>query len=129
MTRVIVVADAAWTRNDVHAALTTPTYELVDHDDPATVAGLVADGDVDAVVADFQVGAMGGMAVARSVRENATVRGDDPVPVVLLLDRSADVFLAGRSGAAGWVLKPFSAHELRDAVDRAIDAAAVQPVE
>ena len=32
MTRVLVVADAQWARNDVHASLTTPDYELVDHD-------------------------------------------------------------------------------------------------
>ena len=40
MTRVLVVADEAWARNDVHSALTTPDYELVDHDDPKTVASV-----------------------------------------------------------------------------------------
>lgn len=120
MTRVLVVADEAWARNDVHAALTTPDYELVDHDDPKTVAAIVEDGDVDAVVADLQVSSMGGMAVARAVRETATVGGKPPTPVVLLLDRAADKFLAGRSGAAAWVVKPFTAQELRGAVDGAL---------
>ncbi len=120
MTRVLVVADEAWARNDVHAALTSPTFELVDHEDPATAAGIAAERDVDAVVVDLQVSSMGGMAVARSVRENATVRGSEPIPVVLLLDRAADAFLAGRSGAAGWVVKPFTAQQLRGAVDGAL---------
>ena len=124
MTRVLVVADAQWARNDVHAALTTPDYELVDHEDPATVAALVADGTVDAVVVDLQVSSMGGMAVSRSVRENTTVRGSENTPVVLLLDRDADSFLAGRSGAAAWVVKPFTAQELRGAVDGALAPAA-----
>ena len=124
MTRVLVVADEAWARNDVHAALTTPDYELTDHEDPATVAGTVADGDFDAVVVDLQVSSMGGMAVTRSVRENNTVRGNDDTPVVLLLDRAADQFLAGRSGAAAWVVKPFTAQELRGAVDGALAPAA-----
>jgi len=120
MTRVLVVADAAWSRNDVHSSLTSPDYELVDHADPATVASVVAAGNVDAVVVDLQVSSMGGMAVTRAVRENATVRGDATTPVVLLLDRAADKFLAGRSGAAGWVVKPFTAQELRGAVEDAL---------
>lgn len=129
MTRVLVVADAAWTRNDVHAALTSPDFELTDHTDPTTVAMTVAEGDVDAVVVDLQVAAMGGMAVARSVRENSTVRGSDPVPVVLLLDRTADTFLAGRSSAAGWVVKPFTAQQLRGAVEGALESALADPAE
>jgi len=123
MIRVLVVADAVWARNDVHAALTSPDFELTDHLDPATVATTVATGQVDAVVMDLQVAAMGGMAVTRSVRENSTVRGADPIPVILLLDRAADTFLAGRSGAAAWVVKPFTAHQLRDAVEGAIQGA------
>ncbi|NND04119.1 MAG: response regulator [Acidimicrobiia bacterium] len=124
MTRTLVVTDAAWTRNDVHAALTSPDYELIDHEDPRTVANVVADGDFDAVVVDLQVSSKGGMAVTRAVRENTTVRGDDATPVVLLLDRAADTFLAGRSGAAAWVIKPFTAQELRGAVDGAVAPAA-----
>jgi len=124
MTRVLVVADAIWARNEVHAALTSPDYELVDHDNPRTVAATTADGEFAAVVVDLQVASMGGMAVARAVRENATVGGADPTPVVLLLDRSADTFLAGRSGAAGWVVKPFTSQELRSAVTEAIAAGA-----
>lgn len=120
MTRVLVVADAAWARNDVHASLTSPDFELVDHDDPRTVASKVADGEVDAVVVDLQVSSMGGMAITRSVRENATLDGAASPPVVLLLDRAADKFLAGRSGAAGWVVKPFTAEELRGAVTAAM---------
>ena len=124
MTRVLVVVDETWSRNDVHSALTSPDFELVDQHDPTKVAATVADGEFDAVVVDLQVSSMGGMAVTRAVRENSTVRATAPTPVVLLLDRSADVFIAGRSGAAGWVVKPFTAHELRDAVAGAIDAVA-----
>lgn len=126
MTRVLVVADEVWTRNDVHAALTSPDFELVDHEDPRSAADLVVDDDFDIVVADLQVGSMGGMAVARAVRENATVRGARPKPVVLLLDRSADNFLARRSGAAGWVVKPFTAHQLRNAVAGALHSTMAQ---
>ena len=126
MTRVLVVTDAAWARNDVHAALTSPDFALIDHADPATAASVASADDIQAVVVDLQVSAMGGMAVARSVRENTTVAGGEPTPVILLLDRAADQFLAGRSGAAGWVVKPFTAQELRSAVARALEGATAE---
>ncbi len=123
MPRVLVVADAPWARNEVHAAVTTPGTELVDHTDPATVAATVTDGQFDAVLVDLQVGSMGGMAVTRSVREAANVRGAAPVPVVLMLDRGADAFLAKRAGAAAWVTKPFTSHEIAAALNQALAGA------
>lgn len=120
MTRVLVVADSAWARNDVHSALTSPDFDLVDLDDPTAAAKTAAAEDIDVVVADLQVASMGGMAVARSVRETANVAGTSATPVILLLDRSADSFLAGRSGAAGWVTKPFTAQQLRTVVTKAL---------
>ena len=40
-----------------------------------------------------------------------------PTPVLLLLDRRADVLLARRSGAEGFVIKPLDPLRLRRAVD------------
>lgn len=113
MSIVLVVADEPWVRNEVHAALTEPDHTLVDHVDPTTVAETVATTEVDVVVVDLQVGSMGGMAVTRSVRQRAAQDGTPAIPVVILLDRSADAFLAKRAGAAGWIAKPFTSHELR----------------
>ena len=39
------------------------------------------------------------------------------VPILLLLDRSADAFLAKRAGADDWLIKPFSPQDLRASVD------------
>ena len=111
MSRVLVVADDPWVVSEVHAALSIGTNELIDHADPSTAAVTAADESVDAAVVDLQVASMGGMAIIRSIRDSKT-----PVPVVLLLDRDADAFLAGRSGASAWVVKPFSASDLRSAV-------------
>ena len=126
MPKILVVSDETWVRNGVHAALTAPAYELVDHVEPATAVQRCLDDDVDVVVVDLQVGAMGGMAVTRAVRAATATGTDLGVPVVLLLDRSADTFLARRAGAAAWVTKPFSAGELEAAIDtvssRAVDA-------
>jgi len=37
------------------------------------------------------------------------------VPVLMLLDRKADIHLARRSGANGWLIKPLNALKLRKA--------------
>lgn len=114
MTRIFVVTDEQWVRSEVHAALSPTGAELIDHPDPATVTEAALEADAAAVVIDLQVGSMGGMAVARSVRD--TEPEEWLLRVILLLDRQADTFLAGRAGADAWVTKPFTARELRDAV-------------
>jgi DNA-binding response OmpR family regulator len=118
--RIMVIADEPWTRNEVHAALTEPDYTLIDHDDPTTTSELLSIEQPDAVVIDLQVGSMGGMAIARDLHQRAAMADTDGVPVVLLLDRQADSFLAKRSGVAAWVTKPFTAHDIRTAVESAI---------
>ena len=67
------------------------------------------------VVLDLQIGNMGGIATCLHLRDEA---GDDrlpDVPILMLLDRQADVHLARRSGAEGWVVKPLDAFRLRRA--------------
>jgi DNA-binding response OmpR family regulator len=114
MSRVLVVADDPWVVGDVHAALSIGANELIDHSDPSTAAEAAGDKSIDVAVVDLQLASMGGMAITRSIRDL-----EDPVPVVLLLDREADTFLAGRSGATAWVVKPFTASSLRTAVSDA----------
>ena len=114
MARILVLTDEDWVRNEVHAALSVPGVELVDHPDPASAAAAAIELGAGAIISDLQVGSMGGMAVARSVRNTEPEEG--AILVVLLLDRRADAFLAGRAGADAWVTKPFTARELRDAV-------------
>jgi two-component system response regulator FlrC len=111
MSRILVVADDEWVVNEVHAALSIGDNDLIDHADPATAAAAAAEESADVAVVDLQVASMGGMAITRSIRDL-----DHPVPVVMLLDRQADAFLAGRAGANAWVVKPFSTSALRTAV-------------
>jgi DNA-binding response OmpR family regulator len=118
--RIIVIADEAWARNEVHAALPEPEYTLIDHKDPLTVGEVLQAEKPEVVIVDLQVGNMGGMAVARELHQQAALAGEDEVPVVLLLDRAADGFLAKRSGVAAWVTKPFTAHDIRTAIEHAL---------
>lgn len=114
MGKVLLVADASWVVNDVHASLSMGDWEVVDLDDPARVVEVVDETDADAVIVDLQVDAMGGMAVIRELR--AAFEDEARPRMILLLDRVADRFLARRAGADAAVLKPFTAQTLRQAL-------------
>lgn len=114
MPRVLVVADGSWVSNEVRSALSIGAWEIEEMSDPRAVTDHLEDSRVDAVVVDMQIGSKGGMAVIRSIRQ-ATDEVDRP-RTVLLLDRSADAFLARRAGADASVLKPINASELREAL-------------
>ncbi len=70
----------------------------------------------DLAIVDSQIGTMGGIAVALDLRLEADAGRLEPRPVLLVLDRRPDVFMARRSGAEGWILKPLDPIRLRKAV-------------
>lgn len=70
----------------------------------------------DLVIADLQIGSMGGYAIAMDVMLEVGAERLAPTPVLLLLDRRPDVFLARRTGVAGWMMKPLDPIRLRRAV-------------
>lgn len=117
--KVLLVADEPWIRNEALAALSDPGTIIREIADPRTVAKAVEEFEPDVVLIDLQVGSMGGMAVARTLREAEFLDEIPPVSIVLLLDRSADEFLAGRAAADGWVVKPFTPQQLRSAINSA----------
>ena len=113
---VMVVTDASWIENDVRASLTDPGTLINREADPRLAVAAAGKYDVNVAVIDLQVGSKGGMAVVRALRA-AVESGDiDPVRTVLLLDRSADQFLAHRAGADAALVKPFTAQDLRAAI-------------
>ena len=114
---ILVVADEDWVIDDVRAALSDTAYIITVVSNPRAAVDQAAEIEADVVLVDLQVGSMGGMAVTRSLRGETDVGGTDHVPTILLLDREADSFLAGRSGADSWLRKPFGSFELRDLID------------
>ncbi len=113
---IMLIADAPWVRNEVAAAASDPTIVLREETDPHRAVETAIEFVPDVVVVDLQVNGMGGMAVTRQLRDAALV-GDILSPrIVLLLDREADRFIARRSGADAWVVKPFTPQQFRDAV-------------
>ena len=76
----------------------------------------------DLVITDLQIGSMGGLAVAMQLTlEGAAGRLEKAVPVLVLLDRRADTFLAKRTAVAGWLIKPLDPLRIRAAVTAILD--------
>ncbi len=115
MTTVLFVADRQSVIDRVRADLSASDMQVILHEDPDSAAAAAYDHNVDRVLVDMKVGSMGAMAVARAVRAKADDEAD-AIPVTVLLDREADAFLAGRSGAENWLTKDATAAELRQAV-------------
>jgi len=116
MARVALLTDDIWVENEVRAALTDPGTVIEVTSDPVTIVDFVARTQAGVAVIDLQVQWMGGMAVVRELRSAVENGHIPPVRTVLLLDRRADGFLARRAGADSYVVKPFTAQQLREAV-------------
>lgn len=113
---ILIATDAQWVLNEVQAALDSPstTFEVVTNG--RNVAKAVAERTPDIAILDLQVGSMGGMAITMDLRLDESSNSLPHVPILMLLDRRADVHMARRSGADGWVIKPLDALRLRKAV-------------
>jgi DNA-binding response OmpR family regulator len=118
---VIIAADSRSVLNDLRAVLDDGETEIVEVRNGADVREVVGEDDTDLVIADFQVGNMGAMAICLDLRLEESGGRLDYVPVLVLCDRRADVFLAKRSSADGYLVKPLDPIRLRKAVKALLD--------
>ena len=116
MATVLLVSDLASLRRELDTALAGPDVLIEEASSGPEAIARVTRGDVDLVIVDLQVGAMGGMAITMELHNLESYGGADSVSVLMLLDRRPDVFLARRSGADGFVVKPLDPQRLRAAV-------------
>jgi DNA-binding response OmpR family regulator len=69
------------------------------------------------VLLDLQIGNMGGIAACLAVRQREEMGDLDPRPVLLLLDRAVDTYLAQEARADGYLVKPLDAFTIMQTVD------------
>jgi len=117
---VLIAADGTWLRNQVRSALAGPDQAVLELDRGQDVCDAVALHKPDLVVLDMQIGNMGGVAVALDLRLEASAGRVPDVPIVLLLDRECDRFLAKRADVDAVVVKPLDGGVLRRTVKRVL---------
>jgi DNA-binding response OmpR family regulator len=113
---ILVASDLQGLRREIEAVISGPDIVVRTVTSGPEVVAFVAEESPDLVIVDMQVGNMGGMAVTLELRLQESYDAIDHIPVLMLLDRRPDVFLARRSGAEGWLVKPLDPLRLRRAV-------------
>ncbi len=113
MTKILVAADARWVRDQVRSAFVAPGQEVIEVTRGQDVRDTVLHEEPDLVVLDMQIGNQGGVATALDLRLEESGGRLKRSTVLLLLDREADRFLAGRADVDGMLVKPIDAGILR----------------
>jgi CheY-like chemotaxis protein len=121
VSNIVVASDAPTVRRHVISAIDGGSDAIREVWSGPEVLTAVHEETPDLVIVDMQMGSMGGMAVCLELRLQESYDAIDHVPVLMLLDRRPDVFLARRSGAEGWLVKPLDALRLRRAVRELLD--------
>ena len=106
MPKILIATDSDTVEADVDAALGGAGSEIIRLRTGREVRQGVLDHDPDLVILDLQIGSMGGIAACLDLRLEESADRVPSKAILLLLARDADVFLARRSGADGWVIKP-----------------------
>lgn len=117
MPKVLIATDADWIHADVDAALADATTEVVRVRSGREVAAAVKEHEPGLVVLDLQIGNMGGIATYLHLEQEMEARRMPVAPVLLLLDRPADVPMARRADVDGWLVKPLDSLRLRKAAE------------
>lgn len=117
---VLLATDADEVLDEVDAALADESTRVVRVRAGRDVLGAVRELEPDLVVLDLQIGNMGGVATALGLRNEESAGRLAESTVLMLLDRTADVFLATRADSDGWLVKPLDALRLRRAADEVL---------
>ena len=136
---ILLATDADWIVDEVTNALGRDDDTFTVCREGRIVTEQIEERTPDLAIFDLQIGSMGGMAVTMSLRLDESADLLPHVPVLMLLDRVADVHLARRSGAEGWLVKPLDSLRLKRAAKAVlaggsytegvpVDAAPVDPM-
>ena len=116
MATIVVAADGQWVRDQVRAALSTSDTRLIEVGRGQEVRDLVRTEEPDLVILDLQIANMGGIAVALDLHLESGAGRLPDTPILLLLDREHDRFVAKRADADAVLVKPVDAGTLRRTV-------------
>jgi CheY-like chemotaxis protein len=119
VTDILLATDADWLIDDVEAAL-GGSHLVHRVRSGVDVVPAITQVDPALVLLDLQIGNMGGIAACIAVKQRVGMGDLEDRPVILLLDRDVDVFLAREAKADGWLVKPLDAFRTLRAVENAL---------
>ena len=115
--KVLLVSTSPQVSVAVRSAVATAGVQMAEVAAPERALAILDAGErPDIVIADNDTWPTGGFALSREIKARARMGGDMP-PVLLLLAREADRWLARWSQADAHVLKPADPFDLAEVVD------------
>ncbi len=103
---VVIAEKDPYDLEALRAAFEAPDCEVLAAFDGKVALTLARERQPDAVVVAASLTQMGGFAVSREVKTSVDLGEIREPKVVVLLEREADVWLAGWSRCDGWLVKP-----------------------
>lgn len=119
VTDILLATDADWLVDDVEAAL-GGAHLIHRVRRGVDVVPAIREVDPGLVLLDLQIGNMGGVAACIAVKQRVTMGDLEDRPVLLLLDREVDLWLAKEADADGFLVKPLDAFGTLRAVEAAL---------
>ena len=127
MPDVLLATEADWVADEVASAVSGPGVSLRRVRNGRDVLPAIEQRQPDLVVLDLQIGNMGGMATCMHLRLEEGAGRLPHLPVLMLLDRVPDAFLAKRSEADEWLVKPLQPLRLRRVMTRLMEQGPSEP--
>ncbi len=121
MSNLLLATDADWLFDDVAATL-GGTHDVHRVREGSHVTDAIKTVEPELIILDLQIGNMGGVATSLLVKQEQRAGRLEEIPILLLLDREADTWLAEQSDADSWLVKPLNSLALRRAAKSLIPA-------
>ena len=123
--RFLIVDDFATMRRIVRGLLKEMgCTHMEEAEDGAAALSLLRSGPFDFVVSDINMPRMNGFELLKAIKADAALK-HLPVLMVTAEARKEDIVLAAQSGAAGYIVKPFTKVTLEDKVQKILAKLAV----
>jgi len=125
--RILVVDDFSTMRRIVRNLLVDLGFSstlIQEADDGNTALSLLHSRPFDLVITDWNMPAMSGIELLRSIREGEKTRSL-PVLMVTAENNRAQIIAAAEAGVNGFVVKPFSTATLEDKISRIFERLAL----
>lgn len=119
---LLLATDADWLFDDVAASL-GGSHDVHRVREGSHVNEAIGKVEPELIILDLQIGNMGGVATSLLVKQEMRAGRLADTPILLLLDREADTFLAEQSDADSWLVKPLNSLALRRAANQLLPTA------